>query len=57
VVTSEPQHIDELAYGAGFTIAAASALLTMLELKGLVVNAERSIIGDFRTPRSRPSIY
>ncbi|MCA9858327.1 MAG: DNA-processing protein DprA [Thermomicrobiales bacterium] len=38
-VTSEPQHIDELAYSAGLSIAAASALMTMLELKGLVANA------------------
>ena len=39
LVTSEPQHIDELAYSAGFTISQASALMTMLELKGLVANA------------------
>lgn len=39
LVTSEPQHIDEIAYSADITISAASALLTMLELKGLVVNA------------------
>jgi len=54
LVTSEPQHIDELAYGAGFTIAAASALLTMLELKGLVVNAgAQHYMATSVRPRSR----
>ncbi len=54
LVTSEPQHIDELAYGAGFTIAAASALLTMLELKGLVINAgAQHYMATSVRPRSR----
>jgi DNA processing protein len=39
LVTAEPQHIDELAYSAGLTSSAASALMMMLELKGLVANA------------------
>jgi DNA processing protein len=39
LVTSEAQHIDELAYAANLTISEASALMTMLELKGLVQNS------------------
>lgn len=39
LVTSEPQHIDDLAAAANVEIAEASALLTMMELKGIVRNA------------------
>ena len=54
LVTSEPQHIDELAYGGGFTISTASALLTMLELKGLVANAgAQHYMATAVRPRSR----
>lgn len=54
LITSEPQHIDELAYGAGITIATASALMTMLELKGLVVNAgAQHYMATSVRPRSR----
>ncbi len=54
LITSEPQHIDELSYCAGITIAAASALLMMLELKGLVVNAgAQHYMATSVRPRSR----
>jgi DNA processing protein len=54
LVTSEPQHIDELAYGAGLTISQASALMTMLELKGLVSNAgAQYFVATSMRPRSR----
>lgn len=54
LITSEPQHIDELAYCAELTISAASALLTMLELKGLVVNAgAQHYMATSVRPRSR----
>jgi DNA processing protein len=36
VLSSEPQHIDEVAQQAGLPIAAASGTLALLELKGLV---------------------
>ncbi len=39
LVTSEPKHIDDLAAAANVEIAEASALLTMMELKGIVRNA------------------
>ncbi len=38
LVTHEPQHIDELIVAAGIPTAGGSALMTMLELKGLVAN-------------------
>ena len=38
LVTSEPRHIDDLAAAANLEIAAASALLTMMELKGVIRN-------------------
>jgi DNA processing protein len=54
LVTAEPQHIDELAYSAGLTISAASALMTMLELKGLVVNAgAQHFVATSMRPRAR----
>ena len=54
LVTAEPQHIDELAYSAGLTISAASALMTMLELKGLVANAgAQHFVATSMRPRSR----
>jgi DNA processing protein len=54
LVTAEPQHIDELAYSAGLTISAASALITMLELKGLVANAgSQHFVATSMRPRSR----
>lgn len=54
LVTAEPQHIDELAYSAGLTISAASALMTMLELKGLVANAgTQHFVATSMRPRSR----
>jgi DNA processing protein len=54
LVTAEPQHIDELAYSAGLTISAASALMTMLELKGLVANAgSQHFVATSMRPRSR----
>ncbi|MEZ4507981.1 MAG: DNA-processing protein DprA [Thermomicrobiales bacterium] len=46
LVTAEPQHIDELAYSAGLTISQASALMTMLELKGLVANGRPTLRRD-----------
>ncbi|MER3438938.1 MAG: DNA-protecting protein DprA [Chloroflexota bacterium] len=39
LLTAEPQHIDDLAAAANLEISAASALLTMMELKGVVRNA------------------
>ena len=39
LLTAEPQHIDDLAAAANLEISAASALLTMMELKGIVRNA------------------
>lgn len=55
LVTSEPQHIDELAYSAGLTISQASALMTMLELKGLVANAgAQHFVATSMRPKSRP---
>lgn len=54
LVTAEPQHIDELAYSAGLTISAASALMTMLELKGLVANAgAQHFVATSMRPRAR----
>ncbi len=54
LVTAEPQHIDELAYSAGLTISQASALMTMLELKGLVANAgAQHFVATSQRPRSR----
>lgn len=54
LVTAEPQHIDELAYSAGLTISQASALMTMLELKGLVANAgAQHFVATSIRPRSR----
>lgn len=54
LVTSEPQHIDELAYSAGVTISQASALMTMLELKGLVSNAgAQHFMATSLRPKSR----
>ena len=54
LVTAEPQHIDELAYSAGLTISAASALMTMLELKGLVANAgSQHFVATSMRPGSR----
>jgi DNA processing protein len=54
LVTAEPQHMDELAYSAGFTISQASALMTMLELKGLVANAGAlHFVATSMRPRSR----
>ncbi len=54
LVTAEPQHIDELAYSAGVTISQASALMTMLELKGLVANAgTQHFVATSQRPRSR----
>lgn len=54
LVTSEPQHIDELAYSAGLTISAASALMMMLELKGLVANAgAQHFVATSMRPKSR----
>lgn len=54
LVTSEPQHIDELAYSAGVTISQASALMTMLELKGLVSNAgAQHFMSTAQRPKSR----
>ncbi len=54
LVTSEPQHIDELAYSAGVTISQASALMTMLELKGLVANAgAQHFVATSMRPKSR----
>ncbi len=54
LVTSEPQHIDELAYSAGVTISQASALMTMLELKGLVSNAgAQHFMATALRPKSR----
>ncbi len=54
LVTAEPQHIDELAYSAGLTISQASALMTMLELKGLVANAgAQHFVATSMRPRSR----
>ena len=54
LVTAEPQHLDELAYSAGLTISAASALMTMLELKGLVANAgAQHFVATSMRPRSR----
>jgi DNA processing protein len=54
LVTAEPQHIDELAYSAGLTISAASALMMMLELKGLVANAgAQHYVATSMRPRSR----
>ena len=54
LVTAEPQHIDELAYSAGLTISSASALMTMLELKGLVANAgAQHFVATSMRPRSR----
>ena len=38
LLTTEPQHIDELTAAANTTIAEVSALLTMMEIKGLVRN-------------------
>jgi DNA processing protein len=38
LVTAEPQHIDELAAAGNLAITHASALLAMMELKGLVRN-------------------
>jgi len=58
LVTAEPQHIDELAYSAGHSISQASALMTMLELKGLVANAgAQHFVATSMRPksRSRPS--
>jgi DNA processing protein len=54
LVTAEPQHIDELAYSAGLTISQAAALMTMLELKGLIANvgAQHFVATSIR-PRSR----
>lgn len=57
LVTAEPQHIDELAYSAELSISAASALLTMLELKGLVVNAgAQHYVATSMRPKSRSRI-
>jgi DNA processing protein len=54
LVTAEPQHIDELAYSAGLTISAASALMMMLELKGLVANAgAQHFVATSIRPRAR----
>ena len=54
LVTAEPQHIDELAYSAGLTISAASALMMMLELKGLVANAgAQHFVATSMRPRAR----
>ena len=54
LVTSEPQHIDELAYSAGVTISQASAFMTMLELKGLVSNAgAQHFMATTLRPKSR----
>ena len=54
LVTAEPQHLDELAYSAGLTISQASALMTMLELKGLVANAgAQHFVATSMRPRSR----
>ncbi len=54
LVTAEPQHIDELAYSAGITISQASALMTMLELKGLVANAgAQHFVATSMRPKSR----
>lgn len=54
LVTAEPQHIDELAYSAGLTISQASALMTMLELKGLVANAgAQHFVATSMRPKSR----
>jgi DNA processing protein len=54
LVTAEPQHIDELAYSAGLTISQASALMTMLELKGLVANAgAQHFVATSMRPRAR----
>jgi DNA processing protein len=54
LVTSEPQHIDELAYSVGVTISQASALMTMLELKGLVANAgAQHFVATSVRPKSR----
>jgi DNA processing protein len=39
LLTAEPQHIDEIAAAANLPISEATALLMMLELKGLVRNA------------------
>lgn len=54
LVTAEPQHIDELAYSAGLAISQAAALMTMLELKGLIANvgAQHFVATSIR-PRSR----
>lgn len=38
LVTGEPQHIDEIVAAANLPIAEGAALLTMMELKGLVRN-------------------
>ncbi len=55
LVTAEPQHIDELAYSASLTISQASALMTMLELKGLVANAgAQHFVATSMRPKSRP---
>jgi DNA processing protein len=55
LVTAEPQHIDELAYSAGLTISQASALMTMLELKGLIANAgAQHFVATSIRPKSRP---
>jgi DNA processing protein len=54
LVTAEPQHIDELAYSAGLTSSAASALMMMLELKGLVANAgAQHFVATSIRPRAR----
>ena len=54
LVTAEPQHIDELAYSASLTISQASALMTMLELKGLVANAgAQHFVATSMRPKSR----
>lgn len=38
VIGSEPRHMDEIVVAAGLTIAQGSAMMTMLELQGLVRN-------------------
>ncbi len=54
LVTAEPQHIDELAYSAGLTISQASALMTMLELKGLIANVgAQHFVATSMRPKSR----
>ena len=39
LLTAEPQHVDEIAAAGNVPIAEATALLMVLELKGLIRNA------------------